>query len=312
VSGFSRTLQAQITDTYLMVITGVEADQSDTVQFRDWAMKIIDAAKSRGGIAEGNIIYLADKPGTDKPAAGGRSTRERIAQAFTDLAAKVKPNDEVAIVLIGHGTFDGRMAAFNIPGPDLTAGDYSKLLDRFLAQRVVFVNTAGSSGAFIDVLKGPGRVIVTATRTGGERNDTLFPQYFAEAFENGNGDKNGDGRVSISEAFEYAKNKVTQSYQQKGVLLTEHAALEDGSGGKLADAVFLDSPRARAAALASVTDPALRALLEQKQALEDQIAALKAKKETMDPAQYDQALETLLLDLAQKTRAIQQLQGVKK
>src|SRR5207247_8491949 len=113
------------------------------------------------------------------------------------------------------------------------------------------------------------------------------------------------------EAFEYAKTKVTQVYQQKGTIVTEHAAIDDGSDGKLADSMFLQSPRARAATFASVTDPGLRALLEQRQALEDQIAAPKVRKAGMDPAQYEQELEKLVTDLALKTRAIQQLEKKK-
>ena len=125
-------------------------------------------------------------------------------------------------------------------------------------------------------------------------------------------DRNRDGRVSVTEAFEYARSKVTQAYQQKGLLLTEHAALEDGHEGDFASTLFLQSPRARAAAAAAATtDPALRSLLEQKQALEDQVAALKLRKTGMDPAEYDRALEKLVTELALKTRAIQQLEGKK-
>ena len=302
---------AQVADTYLIVITGVEADAADGQQFHKWATTVIDAAAKRGGLVADNIVYLSDKPDADPARINGRSTRENVEKTFSDVASRVKPNDEVFILLLGHGSFDSRGAAFNLPGPDLMAADYAKLLDKFPAQRVVFVNTSSSSGGFLQPLAGPGRTIVTATKTGGEHNDTLFPEYFVEAFTSEAADKNADGRVSVLEAFEYAKTKVTQAYQQKGNLLTEHAALDDGQDGKFADTLFLASPKARAASIAAVADPSLRALLEQKQALEDQVAALKLRKAAMDPAQYDQALEKLLIDLAQKTRAIQQLEGKK-
>jgi hypothetical protein len=300
-----------VADTYLIVITGVEADAADGQQFHKWATTVIDAAAKRGGLVADNIVYLSDKPDADPARINGRSTRENVEKTFSDVASRVKPNDEVFILLLGHGSFDSRGAAFNLPGPDLMAADYAKLLDKFPAQRVVFVNTSSSSGGFLQPLAGPGHTIVTATKTGGEHNDTLFPEYFVEAFTSEAADKNADGRVSVLEAFEYAKTKVTQAYQQKGNLLTEHAALDDGQDGKFADTLFLASPKARAASIAAVADPSLRALLEQKQALEDQVAALKLRKAAMDPAQYDQALEKLLIDLAQKTRAIQQLEGKK-
>jgi hypothetical protein len=323
LSGFSRTViaialllvptvaRAQVADTHLIVITGVEADAADGEQFHKWATSVIDAAAKRGGVADANMTYLADKPAADPARIKGRSTRENVEKAIGDVAERAKPNDEVFILLMGHGSLDGRGAAFNLPGPDLMAADYARLLGKLAAQRVVFVNTASSSGGFLQPLAAPGRIIVTATKTGGEHNDTQFPEYFVEAFTSETADKNRDGRVSVLEAFDYAKAKVVVAYQQKGNILTEHASMDDGQDGKFADTLFLDSPRARAAKIGAVADPALRALLEQKQALEDQITALKLRKPTMDPAQYDEALEKLLTDLAQKTRAIQQMEGRK-
>src|SRR5439155_10102118 len=101
---------------------------------------------------------------------------------------------------------------------------------------------------FLAALAGPGRTIVTATKTGGERNETRFPSYFVEAFEDNAADSDRNGRVSVFEAFEYARTKVAKSYEQQGLILTEHAALDDGNQGKLAATLFLESDRSRAAA----------------------------------------------------------------
>ena len=302
---------ASAQDTHLVVIVGVAGDQEHSDKFHKWATTLIDAARRQDGVADGNILYLAEKPEADPARITGRSTRENVEETFADLSWRVGPNDQVFVVLFGHGSFDGHKATFNLPGPDLTAEDYAKLLDKIAAAHVVFVDTTSASGAFLQPLAAANRVIVTATKTGGERNETEFPQYFVEAFATGAADKNRDGRISVMEAFEYARTKVTQAYQQKGLLLTEHAAIEDGSGGSLATTLFMQSPRARSAAIAATADPALRSLLEQKLALEDQIAALKLRKPKMDPADYDQALEKLATDLALKTRAIQQLEGKK-
>jgi len=117
--------------------------------------------------------------------------------------------------------------------------------------------------------------------------------------------------VSVLEAFEFARSKVVQAYQQKGLVLSEHAAIEDGNDGLFAAGLFLESQRARSAAVTATSDPALRALLEERLALEDRIAALKLRKARMEPAQYDQELEQLVTQLALKTRAIQQIEGRK-
>lgn len=240
----------------------------------------------------------------------GRGTRDTVTKAFTDLAAKTKPNDELFVLLFGHGSFDGKTAAFNLPGPDLTAGDYAMLLQKFTTQKVAFVNTTSSSGAFLEPLAGPARTIVTATRTGGERNETRFAEFFVQALDAEEADRDRNGRVSVQEAFDFTAAKVKAAYEKEGHILTEHAALDDGSQGKLASSQYFAPERSRTAAAQSAS-PQLRAALEQRDALERQVNELRLKKDSMDQAAYDRQLETLLTDLALKTRQIRELEGRK-
>jgi hypothetical protein len=296
-------------ETHLIVITGVAGDQAHAKQFHTWASTFIDAAKTRDNVPAANITYLAEKIDVDPAAIRGRSTREVVEKTLRATAAAAKPNDEIFVLLIGHGSFDGKQAAFNLPGPDLTAEDWTKLLARFPTQRVVFVNTSSASGAFLPTIAGPGRTIVTATRTGGEKNETRFPEYFVEAFGTEAADLDRNGYVSVLEAFNYAKTKVAAAYQQGGLLLTEHATLEDLSGGKLAAMTFVTAnPTPRLANL-DISDPAVRALVSERDAIDRQIAQLKGAKDGMDPARYEQELEQLLTTLALKTRAIRDRQA---
>jgi len=288
--------------TYLLVITGAPGDDEHANKFEQWANTFIETAKKKDAVPEANITYLS----------GSRAAKSGVEKAFADIGAKVKANDEVFVLLIGHGSFDGTTAAFNIPGPDLTAEDYAKLLARFSAQRVVFVNTASSSGAFLKPLAGPGRVIVTATKTGGERNEPDFPQYFVAAFGDDAADRDRNGHVSVGEAFEYAKAKVVEAFQKKGLLLTEHATLDDSGEGQVASAIFLGGGQGRSALQIDTSDPELKALADQRDAIDRQIADLRARKSTMDQAKYDAELEKLLTALALKTKEIRDLQAKKK
>jgi hypothetical protein len=288
--------------THLLVITGAPGDDEHAKKFELWAKTFIETAKKKDAVPETNITYLS----------GSGATKPAVERAFGDIVAKVKPNDEVFVLLIGHGSFDGTTAAFNIPGPDLTAEDYAKLLARFSAQRVVFVNTASSSGAFLKPLAGPGRVIVTATKTGGERNEPDFPQYFVAAFGDDTADRDRNGHVSVGEAFEYAKAKVVEAFQKKGLLLTEHATLDDGGEGQLASAIFLGGGQGRSALQIDTSDPELKALADQRDAIDRQITELRARKSTMDQAKYDAEMEKLLTALALKTKEIRDLQARKK
>ena len=287
--------------THVLVVTGVAGDEEHAAKFQQWANTFINAAKTKEGVPAANITFLSDRG----------ATKQGVEKAFADIAAKAKANDEVFILLIGHGSFDGSVAAFNLPGPDLTADDYARMLARFAAQRVVFVNTSSSSGAFLKPLAGPGRVIVTATKTGGERNETDFPQYFVAAFTDEAADRDRNGHVSVGEAFEYAKTKVTEAFQKKGLLLTEHATLDDGGEGRLASAIFLGSGGAGAALQADTNDPEMRALVEEHDAIDRQIVALRARKGAMDQTRYDAEMERLLTELAVKTKEIRDRQAKK-
>lgn len=288
--------------TYLLVITGAPGDDEHAKKFEQWANTFIETAKNKDAVPEANITHLS----------GSGAAKPGVEKAFADIGAKVKANDELFVLLIGHGSFDGTTAAFNIPGPDLTAEDYAKLLARFSAQRVVFVNTASASGAFLKPLAGPGRVIVTATKTGGERNEPDFPQYFVAAFGDDTADRDRNGHVSVGEAFEYAKAKVVDAFQKKGLLLTEHATLDDGGEGQLASAIFLGGGQGRSALQIDTSDPELKALADQRDAIDRQITDLRARKSTMDQAKYDAELEKLLTALALKTKEIRDLQARKK
>ena len=287
--------------THLLVITGVPGDDEHAKKFEQWATTFIETAKKKEAVSESNITFLSGS-GANKPA---------VEKAFADIGTKVKPNDELFVLLIGHGSFDGTTAAFNIPGPDLTADDYAKLLSKFSAQRVVFVNTSSASGAFLKPLAAPGRIIVTATKTGGERNETEFGQYFTAAFGDEAADRDRNGHVSIAEAFDYAKTKVTQAFQQKGLLLTEHAVMDDGGEGRLAATVFLGIGRADAALNADLSDPDTKKLVDERDAIQRNIEALQLQKASMSPPDYESKMEALLTELALKTKAIRDRQAKK-
>jgi hypothetical protein len=296
-------------DTHLIVVAGVGGDEEHSKKFATLASKAVESAKKHG-MPAANITYLGENPEQSGGTMKARATKESVTKAFADAAAAAKPNDEIFVLLIGHGSFDGRTAAFNIFGPDLSAADYGLLLDRFQTQKIVFVNTASSSGEFVKALAGPARTVVTATRTGGERNETIFPEYFVEALDAEAADRDRNGRVSVQEAFDYATAKVKAAYEQKGTILTEHATLDDSNEGKLAAAQYLAPERSRTAAAQNL-DPALRALLEQRDALERQVEELRLKKDSMPADQYNQQLEKLLTDLALKTRQVREAEAKK-
>jgi hypothetical protein len=303
------------------VVVGLAGDPEHGELFRRWAGTLVEHAAERLKLPKERIIYLLEKPEQDAKRATGRSTKEEIEKTLAALATSAAEDDAVFIVLIGHGTFDGKVAKFNLPGPDMTPADFSAALKRFTSRKVVFVNTASASGPFIEALAGPGRTIVTATRTGAERFATLFGGYFVDALAGDAADADKNRRISVLEAFNAARIDVTRAYEKQGIMMTEHALLEDGGDGEGSMTPAADGKDGRIAAILSLgmpatalvlpDDPKLRQLYEERRQLEQRVESLKLLKGGMDAAKYAAELEKLLTELALKTQQIRAIEGKK-
>jgi Peptidase C13 family len=306
-------------NAHLAVIVGLAGEPEHGELFRKWAATLVDTASGRFGIARERIIYLdAD---AEVKGAAGKSTRQEIELAFGRLAKQATADDLVMIVLIGHGTFDGRVAKFNLPGPDMTAADFAPLMKKLPAQQIVFVNTASASGPFVAELAGPGRTIVAATRSGAEQYSTLFGGFFIDALTNEAADTDKNRRVSILEAFIAAKREVATAYQREGIMLTEHATLDDSGDGKGTHEPGVDGADGRVASIVALgsaadaaplpADPKLRQLYVERRELERRVESLKLLKSGMDAARYAAEIEKLLTDLALKSQEIRAIEGKK-
>jgi hypothetical protein len=302
---------------FLLVIVGLAGDPEHGELFHKWGTTLVDGAE-KVGIARAQVTYLGDAKAAGAKV-DGAATKEQISQAFAAVAKSAAPDDVVYVVLIGHGNYDGNASRFNLPGPDITASEFNGLLRKLPARNVVFVNTSSSSGPFVEELSGPGRTIITATRSGAEQYTTLFGGYFVEAFSAEAADADKNKRVSMLEAFLYAKSEVARAYEREGLLATEHATLDDngdkkgsqdptatGAEGKVAAALSLGSA-ADAAPLPE--DPKLRALILERRDIERRVEALRLLKDSLPPAKYASELERLVTDLALKTRQIRTLEG---
>ena len=302
---------------FLLVIVGLSGDPEHGALFHKWGTALVDSS-AKVGIESGQVTYLGDAK-AGGPRVSGPATKEQITQAFAAFAKAAGPDDVLYVVLLGHGNYDGTAARFNLPGPDITASEFNTLLRKVPSRNVVFVNTASSSGPFVEDLSGPGRTIITATRSGAEQYTTLFGGYFVEAFSAEAADADKNKRVSMLEAFLYAKGEVTRAYEREGLLATEHATLDDngdkkgsqdptptGAEGKVAAALSLGSA-ADAAPLPA--DPKLRALILERRDIERRVEALRLLKDSLPPAKYTSELERLVTDLALKTREIRALEG---
>lgn len=304
--------------THLLVVSGLGGAPEYSDAFFEQAGTLVDAARDRWGVPPARIVWLAEDPARDPGRIDGRSTREEVERAVAALARDASPDDRLLLVLFGHGSEREGEATLNVPGPDVTAGELSTWLAGLGGRTVAVVNTASASGGFVPALSGERRIVATATRSTRERERTRFGRHFAEAYAGEGADADRDGRVSLLEAFEYARLEVERAYERENALRTEHALLDDdgdGEGslepgrdagdGALASRFFLAGEPASVAARAE-DDPALAALLRKKRSLEEEVASLRSGRSGMEAAEYEARLEELLLELARTNREIRE------
>jgi hypothetical protein len=240
---------------------------------------------------------------------GKEATRERLRAVMGKVTSSAKADDALVVMLIGHGSFDGTDYKLNLPGPDITASEIASLMDRVPATRQLVVNMTSSSGGAVGWLQKKGRVVISATKTGTEKNATVFARYWVEALRDAAADADKNETVSALEAFRYADRKTSEFYETQKRLATEHPVLEDTGQGEGQRAPSVENgqgllasafPLVRmGAAQKAAADPTKRKLLDRKEQLESEIDRLKYEKAAMPLEEYRKKLSAFLLELAQ-------------
>jgi hypothetical protein len=322
LGGAPRITSAQVARTHVLIVTGASGEPKFAQQFHALAMGMRGTMITKFGIPDSQVIYLAEQTTPDPKVISGRSTKEGVTQAIDRIKARAGAGDPVFIMLIGHGSSDGETSRFNVPGADMSDQDFKTQLSRLSDQSVAFINAASASGDFVKTLSAKNRVVVTATKSGFERNETIFAEHFVSAYARDGADTDKDGRVSLLEAFVYARREVQRNYETANKLLTEHAVLDDdgdgtgradpaarGPDGAVASKFFLQSAAGLNASAAS--DPRAAALLATQTRLEAQLDSLRLAKGVLPEAEYQKQLEDLLTKISENASALRAL-GVRK
>lgn len=281
---------------YYVTIAGLGGAPEYDAQFAKWAADLDKELKTNG--PEAHVITLS----------GIAVNRQKVQETLTGLNAEMKPGDAFALFLIGHGTFDGTDYKFNLPGPDIKADELAALLNRIPARRQLVVNMTSCSGASLGPLAKKDRIVITATKSGTEKNATVFARYWIDALKDPSADTDKNGTVSALEAYAYAQRKTAAYFEAEKLLATEHAMISDtgtanavrdpkpeNGNGLLAAAFTIIRPEAEGA---SSLSPDKQKLLAKKEDLEAKIDRLKYQKAAMPEEEYKQQLTALLLELA--------------
>jgi hypothetical protein len=283
-------------DAYFLTVAGLGGEPDYEQRFTGLAADLDRLFKGAGAAA--HVFTLSGK----------EATRAHLAATLQAIAAQANPEDDFVLTLIGHGTYDGVEYKFNLVGPDISAAGLAQLCDRISSKRQLIVNTTSSSGASVAALAKKGRAVIAATKSGTEKNATVFARYWVEALQDPTADLDKNDAISALEAFQYASAKTAAFYESQKRLATEHAVFADtgtgaavrvastagGAGRELASMRLVGFGSERTAA----SDPAKRGLLARKQQLEQKIDTLKLQRAALSPQEYKQQLTESLVALA--------------
>jgi hypothetical protein len=282
--------------SYYVTVAGMGGEPDYEQRFTALAKDLDRLLKDSGGDAH---VYTLT---------GSDATKAHLTDTMNTIAREAKADDTLTVTLIGHGSYDSVEYKFNLPGPDISGEELAGLCDRVAAKRQLIVNTTSASGGSIGALQKPGRIVIAATKTGTEKNATVFARYWVEALRDASADVDKNEVISALEAFQYADRKTASFYESQKRLATEHATIEDtgkkegvrapstenGEGLLATNFVLLRLGAAQKAA----NDPAKRALLDKKEELERKIDTLKYQKAAMSAEDYKTQLSSALVDLA--------------
>ena len=286
----------------VIVAVGAPGEEEFRKEFTQWAELWRKASDNAGG--KSIVVGLT--------ASNAMSDRESL-----KLSLASEPTNSTAelwLVLIGHGTFDGKEAKFNLHGPDLSATELADWLKPFRRPLVV-INCASSSSPFLNKLSAPNRVVVTATRSGSEENFARFGKYMAESIADPAADLDKDQQTSVLEAYIMASRRTSEFYETDGRLVTEHALLDDNGDGLGTPVDFFRGVRAIKKPAGGGSVDGLRAhqvhlvrsdvekqmpplLRERRDELELAIARLRDARSTLADDDYYRKLEQLMLELS--------------
>ncbi|MDP6534787.1 MAG: hypothetical protein QGG02_00330 [Gammaproteobacteria bacterium] len=298
---------------YAVIMTGPSVGEQNQSQFRQWAFSLHDILARDYGYSSDRITLLLDRGEQDSPGGeriDGACDRNGIEQGLAALKARIETGDQITLYLIGHGSGAEEEAKFNIVGPDITGIEFAGMLDQFDEQDIAIINTTSASYGFSASLSGEGRVVISSTRSPSERYDPVFSRYFIEALDSRNGDRDKNNRVSMLEAFQYAKSNVQAWYEEQGRLASEHAGLDDNGDALFALEPTLDAADGRLAEIAYIDtlmvsneglSPAALSLKAKMQEVERSVFILRGRKADFLEADYWQQMEVLLVELARTT-----------
>jgi hypothetical protein len=286
----------------VIIIVGAPGAPEFESQFRQTADQWQAAAER----ASAEVVRIGE---SDQ---AGATDHDRLRAALSEKGKNGR--EPLWFVMIGHGTFDGHEAKFNLRGPDVTDQELATWLAN-VQRPVAAINCASGSGPFVNRLSAPNRIVITATRSGSELNFARFGECLGDAIGDPHSDLDKDGQVSLLEAFLTASHRVQEYYKTRAQLATEHSLIDDNGDGLGTPADWFQGVRATRRAKDGASADGLRAhqlhlvmsdrerklapeTRRKRDEIEIRLASLRDQKAKLGDDEYYRQLEPLMLELA--------------
>ncbi len=274
----SSMVSSALATTHIVIVSGLGGETRFQDAFDSEALAIYRAAETLN--ADTHSLHLLT---------GDQANREHLLATLEMLQPGA--NDQLQLHLIGHGSWDGMQYKFNLVGPDLTADDLAANLNQLGGEQLVALMTS-SSGAALEPLTSDNRVVITATKSGLQKNLSLFSSFWAEGVTSELADLDKNEIIDLDELYQFTRNGITNHYEESGLIASESSLVE----GSELDRFTIS----RVGLLAgSALDAETEALLVRRDSLESQLDELATRRDDMSEADYFEALQEIILQLGQ-------------
>lgn len=286
--------------TYAVVVSGLGGNADYSAEFSESSDSFSSGLLSLD--TDPSLIITLDESATRETILASIDTQIKRIQSDLQSGFVAASEPVFALIMTGHGNADNDSWRFNVSGPDLTSEDLIAALNTVPISRQLVVLAASASGAVLDSMSQLGRVLVTATKSGGEINAIRFHQYLGEAMESDVADYDRNEILTIAEAYRFAEARTQEYFEQQNLLSSEHSRIRGENADDIAVALLGSLRDAK-------DDPIVASLLDDRLNLEQTFKALRKRKSEMPVDEYYSELETLLLSIARLQQSIDEATG---
>lgn len=228
--GAERSTELKVSrKTYVLIVGGINKDSKERLS-KDRAVTglslfFIDIA----GVIPEKLSVLVDSKSTARKGSG-ISTAGNLKEQMDRFAASVNPEDRFIFYYTGQANIVSETLRLNLPGPDITDKQLAELINAIKASSMLIVLDCPGAGLAVKAVTGQGRIVIGAC-TAEQHYSTKFSEYFVPALVDEGSDTDGNGRISLLEAFTSACRGVDDFYRLESLLTTETPVLEDNADG---------------------------------------------------------------------------------